>query len=473
MNLVKAADDIKNLSDQQLISAGQNPVMIPPYLVLAEMKRREQLRAEFAKAQQQPQLSVAQQVAQNLIQPQPGQSQQGMQQAPPQGIMQAAPPQAQAMAGGGIVGRYGVGGDTADDAQSQANRIMAQMEAMKVKVPEEPKMTSPTSMEEFAKLYPSISIQDKIAAARGLLGNQDYSQYENFLREQMAQARAKKPSVGDALIAAGSAMASNRDNRVGLANLLAQAIGTGSESYRAQQEKAKKDMQTAMLAQVAFNKMRQEDINKQVELASQMASSERGENIVKMQLIESAKQAAYKKLVDARSDAEKLNAQTELRKLEIQLKMLHDEMTRKGDLEKLAYQRGTAFGIAGINAGARGQAKTEREQRDERVRDLAYDAEMYARDWVTNNKQQGKVDPMDLAISNLDNPNFFSSATKDQRVRAKEQLHKMKQAGLREKAMQANINKQTGMMGLGMGQPGVDWGSREEDIAAKYAIPTQ
>jgi len=62
MNLVKAADDLKNLSDQQLMMAGQNPVVVPPYLVLAEMKRREQLRAEYAKsaqAQQQPTTAAA------------------------------------------------------------------------------------------------------------------------------------------------------------------------------------------------------------------------------------------------------------------------------------------------------------------------------------------------------------------------------------------------------------------------------
>jgi hypothetical protein len=53
MDLVKAADDIKNLSDQQLLAAQQNPVSVPPYLILAEMKRREQIRASYAKAQQQ------------------------------------------------------------------------------------------------------------------------------------------------------------------------------------------------------------------------------------------------------------------------------------------------------------------------------------------------------------------------------------------------------------------------------------
>jgi len=35
MNLVKAADDLKNLSDQPLMMAGQDPVVLPPYLVLA------------------------------------------------------------------------------------------------------------------------------------------------------------------------------------------------------------------------------------------------------------------------------------------------------------------------------------------------------------------------------------------------------------------------------------------------------
>ena len=200
MNLVKAADDIKNLSDQQLLAAGQNPVMVPPYLVLAEMKRREQLRAQYAKAQQQQQQpSVAQQVAQNLVQPQmqQGQPQQGApQQPPPQGIMQAAPPNAMAMAQGGHVARYAEGDLITDRAEY---------------------------MKQFRQ--GERTPQEFGAITEQMLGKPDYSKYEELLRRQRQLAESKKPSLGDALIAAGAAIASNRDPRVGLASLLAQGIG--------------------------------------------------------------------------------------------------------------------------------------------------------------------------------------------------------------------------------------------------------
>jgi hypothetical protein len=249
-------------------------------------------------------------------------------------------------------------------------------------------------------------------------------------------------------------MASNRDNRVGLANLLAQGISTGSESYRSQREKAKKDVQTAMLAQMAFNKMKQDDINKQIDLASQMASSERGENISKWQLIESAKQAQYRKAAEAVTDAEKVNAQIELQKLNALSELLRSEMTRQGRLEELGISGQNARAVALIQAGARGQAGTAKQAREEKVNELAYDAVMYARDWINSNNRQGKEDPMDLALSNLDNPKFFPGATKDQRVRAKEQIHKYKQAALKEQKAQADLIKSQGIMGLGMGQPG-------------------
>lgn len=357
MNLVKAADDLKNLSDQQLMMAGQNPVVVPPYLVLAEMKRREQLRAEYAKSQQQQQQpTVAQQVAQGMAQGQPQQQQQPQPQA--QGIMQAMPQggsPVQAMAGGGQVGRYADG--KAPEMSPELAYAMSLLSKQRVAVPTEVAPTLPMTMEDINRMYPSISVKDKIESARQILGTPDYSQYENYLQQQMQEAKAKRPSLGDALIAAGAAMAANRDPRVGIANVLAQGIGAGSEAYRAQQERQKKDLQTAMMAQMAFGKMKQEDLNKRIELASQLASSERGEGIAKMQMLEHARTAAFNKMISAKSEAEKNNRAVELKKIDLIIEDLKQKGRHELDMDKIQAQGAISRDVARIGAASRSTPK--------------------------------------------------------------------------------------------------------------------
>ena len=212
MNILKAADDIKNFSDQQLLSAGENPVMLPPYLVLAEMKRREQMRSEFAKSQQQQQPpTVIQQTAQNLAQsqqqqgqPQQGQPQQGMPQQPQaQGIMQGAPQQVMAMASGGYVPRYAAG-------TSNYGALLAREMNTPPPAPRPPAQAPPSlamSSEDIAKRYPDKPLAGYIDELRSAYGPRDYSAEKKLVDYQTQMAESKKPRFGDALIAAGAAMA--------------------------------------------------------------------------------------------------------------------------------------------------------------------------------------------------------------------------------------------------------------------------
>lgn len=353
MNLVKAADDLKNLSDQQLMMAGQNPVVVPPYLVLAEMKRREQLRAEYAKSQQQQQQpTVAQQVVQGMAQGQPQQQQpqaQGIMQAMPQG---GAP--VQAMARGGQVRRYAKGDAVIPEGYVD---LAEKFRNIPITTPIPPALTREQVMADISKAYQPSGIAEEMQSARSILGTPDYSQYEAYLKQQMQESRAKKPSLGDALIAAGAAMAANRDPRVGIANILAQGISAGSESYRAQQERQKKDLQTAMMAQMALNKMKQEDIGKQVELAGQIAGNKRGWLISQMQVVESKLQNEQKNYLEAKSDSEKLKTQAEIKRLELLHEGLKNTLDAQQRKDELAYQRGTALGVANIGASARATPK--------------------------------------------------------------------------------------------------------------------
>lgn len=356
MNPIQAAEQLKNLSDQQLMSAGQNPVAVPPYLVLAEMKRREQLRAEYAKAQQgqqQQQPPVIQQVAQNLAQ---GQPQQPQQQPQAQGIMQAMPQGAVGMAGGGHVARYADKGRVSESERLGVDpslELMRQLGNVSMARPKPPSSNREALRAEFAGAYQMPGIQDKIAAAQSLLGAPDYSEYEEFLKRQRGEAESRKVRLGDALIAAGAAMASNRDPRVGLAGILAQGIGAGSQAYREAEEKKKKDVQASMLASMALKNVLQQDKAKQIELASQMASAERGNAISMMQMIESRIQREQEAFERAQTEFDRFNAQKNLEALKAQLNYYGNLAERASRFDLAKMEMAGRENIARIGASAR------------------------------------------------------------------------------------------------------------------------
>jgi hypothetical protein len=65
-DLIQVADDLKNMPDQWLGMQAQNPTgVVPPYLVVAEIQRRQKLRSGASKAQA-PQSSVSQDLIRSL-----------------------------------------------------------------------------------------------------------------------------------------------------------------------------------------------------------------------------------------------------------------------------------------------------------------------------------------------------------------------------------------------------------------------
>lgn len=417
MNLVKAADDLKNLSDQQLMVAGQNPVAVPPYLVLAEMKRREQLRAEYAKAQQgqqQQQPPVIQQVAQNLAQ---GQSQQQQPQAQPnpqaQGIMQAMPQGAMGMAGGGHVARYANKGIVNIDPYMEAIRGM---ESISVPRPKAPTATRESIMAEYARAYPMPKIEDKIAAARALLGAQDYSKYEEYLRRQRAEAEAGRPVLG-AAFTAGAREMGRFDPRETFAGKLARGIMGATEAIQANREQKKKDIQTAVLAEMAFKNMLQQNKAKEIELASQLASTDRGQMIAALQMVESRLNQDMRDYNEAKSKAEQIEAQAKLAATKA-----------KYDAIESVLRNQTQLSAAGIAAGSRFAERppTAAQAATDRANALASDALMQAEDYLSKKGKLEGGNHIDLAERNVNNSKFFVWAKAEDRMRAASILRRYK-----------------------------------------------
>src|SRR4051812_2904602 len=118
MDLMQLTNTLKELSDQQL-AAVQQSAQVPPYVVVGEMKRRDEMRKEYAASQDQHQPSVASQLAAKFANsqapPQPQGGQPPAMQAPPGGIMGGAPAPGPQMARGGIIA-LGDGGMPQDPA---------------------------------------------------------------------------------------------------------------------------------------------------------------------------------------------------------------------------------------------------------------------------------------------------------------------------------------------------------------------
>jgi len=345
MNLIKAADDLKNLSDQQLMMAGQNPVSVPPYLVLAEMKRREQLRAEFSKSQQQqPQPTVIQQTAQNLAQQQPQQMQQ---QAQPQaqGIMQTAPPQVVAMAGGGHVARYAEG-DLVQAADGYAKAVGNFMEY-------QPTMSSykapgiATSYEQMRAMYPETSFADFKKSAETMYGTPDYSAEQELVARQMEQAKKGRPIIGDAFLSAARELA-QFNPRETFAGKLARGIMGATQSIQSGREQQKKDMQAAMMANIALERMKREDEAKKVQAAMELSRQDRGTLISFMQTAEANSRALANMQQRATTEAEKMRIENERRRLGSQVDITKAALEFQ---EKLASNK-TQLDVARIRAAA-------------------------------------------------------------------------------------------------------------------------
>lgn len=371
MNLVKAADDLKNLSDQQLMVAGQNPVAVPPYLVLAEMKRREQLRAEYAKAQQgqQQQQPVIQQVAQNLAQGQPQQQQPQAQPNPQaQGIMQAMPQGAMGMAGGGHVARYADRGRVVSPAQPSVDPLLADLMKKQSDIYAEmsavpsvqsaPRPDLALSQADIERQYKSKSPLELMGQAESLYGKGDYSAYENFLRGQMEEAKSRKVGLSD-VFTAGAREMGKFDPRETFAGKLARGIMGATEAIRVGREQKKKDIQTAMLAQVALDKMKREEQQQRATLAMNLAQMDSGRLLTMLQTLEANKRSMAEDLRSEKRESEQRRLQIGLAQASATQSLIKDAMDSKQRMAELEYQRGTSFGVANIGAGARSRGASD------------------------------------------------------------------------------------------------------------------
>lgn len=208
MNLIQQAERLKTLPDQELLAMQQRPTVIAPYLVVAEMQRRQTMR-KAATAGQDPvqQTTVAQEMSSRLA---------GMQ--PPQQQMQQQMPTAQQMRTGGVVRAQtglAVGPDLAEVAPNPLENFAAQMVAGQ-SVPGAPvptignpfgMATDPGSLSGYGSPTDTAA---ELAKLRQVRGENPLAKIAEELGLEEQRVRGKKQGIGEILMRLGLGMAASR-----------------------------------------------------------------------------------------------------------------------------------------------------------------------------------------------------------------------------------------------------------------------
>jgi len=191
MNLIQQAEQLKNLPDQALAQMQQRPTDTPPYLVVAEMQRRANMRKAYQGAQQGTPMNqppVAQQMAQQM---------QGTPQQP-----QAPPMQ---MAGGGLASLANY------FSQMQGPQEVPEVDLTMLSMAQFPGDPRWNDMRKFKSDIPNVRdhkeyVADMESNSGGTLLKDLASKYE---QEETAM-RGQKPKLSQILMQLGLGMAASR-----------------------------------------------------------------------------------------------------------------------------------------------------------------------------------------------------------------------------------------------------------------------
>lgn len=225
MNLVQQAEQIKLIPDAVLGPMQQNPTVFPPFLVLAEMQRREAMR-NSSRATGDPiqQKTVAEEMREKFNPaPQMQQSAQNPQQQMAQPMPQAGMPGAPSMrlAGGGLASLL----EQAPQGNGLAG-LWGSMTGLGGMPPVDPAMANPQypaaapfgsyddepaiTPEQLAKRFPTGSLKETKAETDALRAPNGLKEFSDLLATQEKDARGKKPKIGEILMNLGLAMAASK-----------------------------------------------------------------------------------------------------------------------------------------------------------------------------------------------------------------------------------------------------------------------
>jgi hypothetical protein len=208
MNLIEQAERLKTLPDQELVQMQQRPTMIAPFLVLAEMQRRETMR-KAATSGQDPvqQTTVAQEMSSRLAQMQPQQPQQPQQQTQ------------QMRTGGAVRAANGLPMEMpptlASESLPAGSDFASQLAGMQ-NLPRRPLVTNPGMMPFLTRADmereqgPPPDIAETLARIRAIRGESPLVALSEQLKQREEQVRGQRQSLGETLMRLGLGMAASR-----------------------------------------------------------------------------------------------------------------------------------------------------------------------------------------------------------------------------------------------------------------------
>lgn len=269
MDLIKAANMLKGLSDQQLLMESHNPSpQIPAYATLAEMERRKTTRAAFQGQVNQAQMKpVEQQLQQQLAQgTPPAAPQAGIGSLPPQDPAGRSQTPVPAMRSGGVV-RAAAGIQETDDVSDPGTEDNPEMTPMDQQgqpgigalpaVPAgAPAQGLPMSPAYSAPDLPE-DIPSRIAAIKSRGTTLDWQKYEAQLQKRISELEAKKVRPGDILIqlGLGTAASGARSLPQALAHGGLQAFGY----YQHEDDSKRKDLRSLAQEQFTLARLQNQD----------------------------------------------------------------------------------------------------------------------------------------------------------------------------------------------------------------------
>jgi len=225
MNLIQQAEELKNVPDQALAQMSQGMGSVPPYLVMSEMKRREQMRKAYT-AQKGGDPVQRRTVMEEMRERFTPMEMQQQQQQPQVGQVAPNAP-APRMAGGGLTAVNGfirklAGGTEEDDYPMESDlsglpinsQTLPQLYANQTFTPDDAPLM-PTEMAVTGKQLNSRwgSTAEAEAAAKKFMESRKSSRLEG-VAERLAQmeqaARGKKADIGQILMQLGLGMAASR-----------------------------------------------------------------------------------------------------------------------------------------------------------------------------------------------------------------------------------------------------------------------
>jgi hypothetical protein len=282
MNLIEQAERLKTLPDQELVQMQQRPTMIAPFLVLAEMQRRETMR-KAATSGQDPvqQTTVAQEMSSRLAQMQPPQQPQ---------------PQTQQMRTGGAVrAANGLPDDVAKffDYTGAASTPPPPAAGMP-RLAGLSRVTSPMpafNLSEIEALVgPARSTGAILSEIRGVRGESPLIALGEQLKQREEQVRGQRQSLGETLMRLGLGMAaSRRPDFLG-------AVGEGGMSalqgYVQNRDFTRREAADLLRQRMAVEAQRQQSDDVLFREAGDLARAEQYGRVSTIQAIQAARNAA-------------------------------------------------------------------------------------------------------------------------------------------------------------------------------------